>query len=274
MYTSPRKERSWTPLSVAAVYVHNLIRLDNSLTNCTSYLFNPLTIVSCLGRPTTAFTISLVLLSIKHATQAKTATSAFALAMASYISLHPLFLLPPIGLLCYDQACQQASSGQVKSEKPVPGKVAVDQRNFPKTIPFTANLLASFVAATAFLLVLSRLLLPSWQFIPSVYLTPLQLPDLTPNPGLWWYFFVEMFDAFRSFFLGVFWLHMLAYSAPLCLRLRKQPLAATVLMMGVIAIFEPYANIGAAATWLSCLCLLGHVFERMFASPRPTRQRY
>jgi phosphatidylinositol glycan class U len=71
-----------------------------------------------------------------------------------------------------------------------------------------------------------------------------------------------MFDAFRSFFLGVFWLHMLAYSWPLCLRLRKQPLAATVLMMGIIAIFEPYANVGAAATWLSCLCLLGHVFER------------
>jgi phosphatidylinositol glycan class U len=153
----------------------------------------------------------------------------------------------------------------VKSEKPASGKVAVDQRNLPKAITFTANLLAGFIAATAFLLLLSRLLLPSWQFIPSVYLTPLQLPDLTPNPGLWWYFFVEMFDAFRSFFLGVFWLHMLAYSAPLCLRLRKQPLAATVLMMGIIAIFEPYANIGAAATWLSCLCLLGHVFERKFS---------
>jgi GPI-anchor transamidase subunit U len=31
-----------------------------------------------------------------------------------------------------------------------------------------------------------------------------QLPDLTPNPGLWWYFFMEMFDHFRPFFLMVF----------------------------------------------------------------------
>jgi len=31
-----------------------------------------------------------------------------------------------------------------------------------------------------------------------------QLPDLTPNPGLWWYFFTEMFDHFRPFFLMVF----------------------------------------------------------------------
>ncbi len=34
--------------------------------------------------------------------------------------------------------------------------------------------------------------------------TSLTLPDLTPNPGLWWYFFTEMFDHFRPFFLMVF----------------------------------------------------------------------
>jgi len=96
----------------------------------------------------------------------------------------------------------------------------------------------------------------------SVYLTPLTLPDLTPNAGLWWYFFIEMFDAFRSFFLGVFWLHMLSYSIPFSLRLHKQPLAAVVLMQGVCAIFQPYANAGDAGAWLSCLCLLSHTFER------------
>lgn len=87
------------------------------------------------------------------------------------------------------------------------------------------------------------------------------MPDLTPNPGVWWYFFIEMFDAFREFFLGVFWLHMLAYSVPFCIRFSKQPLAAVVLMMGIIAIFQPYANVGDVGAWLSCLCLLGHVFE-------------
>jgi hypothetical protein len=28
--------------------------------------------------------------------------------------------------------------------------------------------------------------------------------DLTPNVGVWWYFFTEMFDHFRNFFVGVF----------------------------------------------------------------------
>lgn len=32
----------------------------------------------------------------------------------------------------------------------------------------------------------------------------LTVSDLTPNVGLNWYFFTEMFDHFRSFFVGTF----------------------------------------------------------------------
>jgi GPI-anchor transamidase subunit U len=65
----------------------------------------------------------------------------------------------------------------------------------------------------------------------------LLLPDLTPNPGLWWYFMTEMFDYFRPFFLTVFsvsepfpeicplasdlciaQLHLVTYVAPLCIK--------------------------------------------------------
>jgi hypothetical protein len=40
--------------------------------------------------------------------------------------------------------------------------------------------------------------------LPDMRLPRFLLPDLTPNPGLWWYFFTEMFDHFRPFFLMVF----------------------------------------------------------------------
>lgn len=180
-----------------------------------------------------------------------------------------MLLLPPIGLLCYDRLCHQHAGETVRADVvdgaiPPTAKVAVDQRSRPLPIPFAALLTATFAASLVFLLGLSRILLPSWQFIPSVYMTPLTMPDLTPNPGVWWYFFIEMFDAFREFFLGVFWLHMLAYSIPFCLRFSKQPLAAVVLMMGIIATFQPYANVGDVGAWLSCLALLGHVFECEF----------
>ncbi|EME89740.1 uncharacterized protein MYCFIDRAFT_32437 [Pseudocercospora fijiensis CIRAD86] len=227
LYTSPRHTRAWRPASVAAVY-----------------LFNPYTILACLGRPTTAFASFFTLLSIKHACQAKITTAAFALAIASYTSLSPILLLPPVGLFCYDQFC-----------------ITHNPELLPSKLPFAAVFITTFAVSTAFLLILSRTLLPSWSFLESVYKTPLTLPDLTPNPGLWWYFFIEMFDAFREFFLGVFWLHMLSYSIPFCLRFRKQPLAAIILMMGITSVFQPYANAGDVGAWLSSLCLLGHVFD-------------
>lgn len=134
----------------------------------------------------------------------------------------------------------------------------------PSLSAFSAKFMAFFASFTALLLGLSFFLLQDWTFLSSVYGTRLLLPDLTPNIGLWWYFFIEMFDSFRNFFLGVFWLHMSSYSPALALRLRKQPLAAIVIMCGIFVIFQPYANVGDAGAYLSMLGLYGHVFEREF----------
>jgi phosphatidylinositol glycan class U len=239
VYTSPRRNEGWNPISVAAVY-----------------LLNPFTLLTCLARPTTVFTTLFVLLSILHAVEGKPTTTAFALALASYTSLHPLLLLPPIGLLCYDQLHKTNNDTKHSSAT----------SNLRPTT-FTLSLLLPFIATAVLLLLLSRLLLPSFAFVSSLYLTPLSLPDLTPNPGLWWYFFTEMFDAFRSFFLGVFWLHMLSYSVPFTLRLRTQPLAAVIAMQGVLAIFQPYANVGEVGAWLATTCLMSHVFSGTMSLP-------
>lgn len=46
------------------------------------------------------------------------------------------------------------------------------------------------------------------------------MPDLTPNIGLWWYFFIEIFDHFRDFFLLAFNVHAASYSLPLTIKYR------------------------------------------------------
>lgn len=51
-------------------------------------------------------------------------------------------------------------------------------------------------------------------------LSSFTVQDLTPNIGLYWYFFIEMFDHFRNFFILVFQAHLLCYSIPICLKLR------------------------------------------------------
>lgn len=66
----------------------------------------------------------------------------------------------------------------------------------------------------------------SWEFLASTYGVQLTLSDLSPNVGLWWYFFVEMFDSFRDFFLGVFWLHVTSYVAAMTIRLRYTEMLA------------------------------------------------
>ena len=84
----------------------------------------------------------------------------------------------------------------------------------------------------------------------ATYGTMLLLPDLTPNVGLWWYFFIEMFDSFREFFLGVFWLHMISYVPGFTLRFRTQPLFVVVALTGIVAIFQPYPSVADSALFL------------------------
>jgi phosphatidylinositol glycan class U len=48
----------------------------------------------------------------------------------------------------------------------------------------------------------------------------LTVSDLTPNLGLCWYFFIEMFDQFRPFFLVVFQIHVFIFAVPVSIKLR------------------------------------------------------
>ncbi|KLU82640.1 hypothetical protein MAPG_01711 [Magnaporthiopsis poae ATCC 64411] len=103
----------------------------------------------------------------------------------------------------------------------------------------------------------------SWEFLPSTYGVQLTLADLAPNVGLWWYFFIEMFDSFRSFFLAVFWLHLAAYVGGVTIRIRSQPLAAMVILLGLLAVFKPYPSVADTSLFLGLLPLFRHIFPLM-----------
>ena len=167
-----------------------------------------------------------------------------ALALASYLSLYPVLLLPPLVLLCYDRKARE-------SKAPLNGAFS------------TAQYLAVFFASIGWFLYLSNILIggPS-EYLASTYGVQLLLPDLTPNVGLWWYFFIEMFDSFREFFLGVFWLHLGGYVGALCIRLRTQPLFVITTLLGIFAIFKPYPSISDTSLYFAMLPLYRHVFPR------------
>ncbi|KAH6651204.1 GPI transamidase subunit PIG-U [Chaetomium tenue] len=226
LFTSPRREKRWSGFVIAALF-----------------LFNPFTVATCLGRSTSVFTTCAILHAVAKAVSGAPFGAMVAISFASYLSLYPLLLLPPLVLLCYDrQRSERATKSAVK---------------------FAAICVSTVAGVLATLFQMSYLITGSWEFMPSTYGVQLTLSDLTPNVGLWWYFFIEMFDSFRSFFLAVFWLHLSSYVGGLTVRIRRQPLVALTLILGIFAIFKPYPSISDAALFQAMVPLYRHVVPLM-----------
>ncbi|OQE39215.1 hypothetical protein PENCOP_c007G01227 [Penicillium coprophilum] len=227
LHSAVRKDVRWDGVSVAAWF-----------------LFNPFTIATCLARSTSVFTASGILFAVSNAVSGNSINAMLALGFASYLSLYPALLFVPLVLLCYDQ----------RSGRPNP----------PNLGPFVVQHAVLLLASVAGLIGLSCLITGNfWEFISATYGFHLLVPDLTPNVGLWWYFFIEMFDSFREFFLGVFWLHLASYVGGLTARFRSQPLFVITSLLGVFAIFKPYPSISDASLFFAFLPLYRHLFPLM-----------
>jgi GPI-anchor transamidase subunit U len=227
LFTSPRRES----------------RLDGADLSI-AYLLNPFTIGACFGRSTSAFTNTAIIHAVFSSIDSNAFRAMFALALASYLSMYPILLFPPLALLCWDQAVK-------KTDKNTSSAGVI------------VNLLASLFACINGLLWLSFMVMGgSWEFLSATYGFQLSVPDLTPNVGLWWYFFIEIFDSFREFFLGTFWLHLAAYVGGLTLRVRRQPLFVITTLLGLFAIFKPYPSISDVSLYLAFVPLYKHVFPR------------
>ncbi|KAI8624094.1 GPI transamidase component-like protein [Xylariaceae sp. FL1651] len=226
LFTSARKDRKWSGYVVAAIF-----------------LFNPFTIATCLGRPTNVFTTCAILHAIAKAITGNPFAAILALSFATYLSMYPILLLPPLVLLAYDR---QHPSNRISS-----------------LLQFAGIMVSAVTVSLSALFAISYFLTGSWEFFPSTYGIQLTLTDLTPNVGLWWYFFIEMFDSFRSFFLGVFWLHLSSYVGGLSIRVRSQPLAVLTILLGICSIFKPYPSIADISLFLAMVPLFRHVFPLM-----------
>ncbi|KAK2809187.1 hypothetical protein FQN50_004023 [Emmonsiellopsis sp. PD_5] len=228
LFTSPRKNIRWGGVSIAA-----------------GYLFNPFVIATCLGRSPNAFTNSAILYAVSNAVTGNTFNSLLALGFASYLSLYPALLFPPLILLCYDRNVTRG-------------------RSSGSAVVYALQYFLLFVASVAVLLCISYIITGnSWEFISATYGVQLLVPDLTPNAGLWWYFLIEIFDPFREFFLGVFWLHLAGYVGALTVRMRTQPLFVITSLLGIFAIFKPYPSISDVSIYFALLPLYRHVFPLM-----------
>ncbi|XP_015749036.1 PREDICTED: phosphatidylinositol glycan anchor biosynthesis class U protein-like [Acropora digitifera] len=165
------------------------------------YLLNPYSIGSCVAQSTVVFTNFAVSMTLLSAMKGSILLGMLGVSFGAYHSLYPITLLPPVILILFKVRCIECELNR-------------------KAVVFILCNIGSFFMWILFLFVLSYQVFHSWDFLTATHGFILQVSDLTPNMGLFWYFFTEMFEHFRMFFLWVFQLNAFFYCIPMTIKLR------------------------------------------------------
>lgn len=129
------------------------------------------------------------------------------------------------------------------------------------------SILCEYCSVSFWLLTLIFLSIYLYFFRPHVYLQlryayRLNVPDLKPNIGLFWYFFTEMFEHFRPLFLCSFQINAtLLYLTALSIRLRNEPILLAGTLTALNAIFKSYPSIGDVGFYIALLPMWKHLFQ-------------
>jgi len=208
-----------------------------------SYLFNPYIVANCAAHTTTVWSNLLLASALLGMMSCRRLFACLALALATYQSLYPGMLLLPLCLQLASQECGSLSWSKAKG-------------SYLYTI-------GVFGAIFTGLLLISVEISGSWDFLNSTFGFILSVPELTPNMGLFWYFFTEMFEHFRLFFVCTFQLNTVVYCLPLCIRFSDRPLLLSVIMVALIAVFKSYPSLGDVGFYLALLPLFAHLLPFM-----------
>lgn len=213
-----------------------------------AYLFNPYIILNCVGKTTTVFSnfclASVFLLMITG----RRVPCCLFLAFVTLQSMYPVVLIVPVAL--YIARCDLAGPLHQRRDTA-----------FKRSIFFTV---VTFVLLLTGLLLLSHRLCGNWQFLGSTFGFILNVPDLRPNVGLFWYFFTEMFEHFRGLFICAFQINAVAlYVAPLTLRFHEEPMLLAVSLTALTAVFKSYPCLGDVGFYLGLLPMWRHLFSFM-----------
>lgn len=212
------------------------------------YIFSPLTILSCTGNSTTIFTNFLIaVINFILPMKPFRALTCVLCALLACNNIYYSTLIIPI-FLCLEYC---------SFKKNLADKVGQNNSTYYESQDFWSAVLSSFIISSATLVTLivtSYFLMGnSWTFIRASYLFLLKIQDLTPNIGMFWYFFTEMFEHFLPFFTWVVQINSFIHVVPLSICLRDNPFFALYIMMLTTTIFQPYpslSNIGIITSLL------------------------
>ncbi|XP_016979671.1 phosphatidylinositol glycan anchor biosynthesis class U protein [Drosophila rhopaloa] len=192
-----------------------------------AYLFNPLTVMSCIGMTSTVISNLFLAFFLYCLVKGLLLPCLLVLAFETVRSFYPIVLIAPL-LLVFSRSSIR--------------------RGVVISLLFIVSCL--IVAAANFFV------LNSWNFLDGTLGFIFYFRDLQPNIGLFWYFFTEMFEHFRTMFLITFQLNAtVLYLVPLSIKLRKEPLLLATVLVALMAVFRAYPSLGDVGFYLALLPL-------------------
>ncbi|KAG9103357.1 hypothetical protein FRC06_011304 [Ceratobasidium sp. 370] len=240
------------------------------------YLLNPYTLLTTLARSTTTLDTALTAFTLLLACRKQAAPALLALAALAHISLPSMLVVAPLIMVLGSARApvsalanpevgaengkerEVGSSSKEKGEKGVEGAW------------WRAGIMAlEWAVYVGLFAVAGNLVTGGWGWIWRSWGAVITLSDATPNCGLWWYFFTEMFDHYRPFFLFAFSAHPLIYVAPICMKFKHDPFYAAYLLLGVSATLKSYPTLADAGLFISLTPLFPETFAYL-RHPLPT----
>ncbi|KAF9616903.1 hypothetical protein IFM89_032865 [Coptis chinensis] len=220
------------------------------------YLWNPLTIVSCVGLSTSPVENLMVVLTLYGACSGLAPLAAFGWVTASHLSLYPsVLLIPVILLLGYGPDAPSRKLFLQKGSRTNGNKPPLAGRSFSWR-PVIYFLLWAAIWAV-YVLFLCSISLKQYGGLSEMFKRThgfiLTVEDLSPNIGVLWYFFAEVFEFFREFFLIVFHVNILFMILPLAIRLNHRPCFLAFVYIAISSMLKSYPSVGDPALYLALL---------------------
>nr|CDS20406.1 cdc91 cell division cycle 91 1 [Echinococcus granulosus] len=123
-----------------------------------------------------------------------------------------------------------------------------------------------FSSLIAFTLTLAGLLFStyyfenSWSFLRYCYISNIYARNTTPNLGLFWYMYVEMFAHFNVFFVWTMQLIIFGLCFGLLFRFYEDPLFLALLLTMTTGVLRPYNSVADLGCSLALLMHWRHIF--------------
>ncbi|QRV79228.1 phosphatidylinositol glycan anchor biosynthesis class U protein [Ceratobasidium sp. AG-Ba] len=219
------------------------------------YLLNPYTLLTTLARSTATIDTALTALALLLACRKQTGPALLALAVLVHVSLPSVLVVAPLIMVLGSTRAPISSlaNPDVKGED---GKLGVGK-------------VLEWGVYVGLLGYAGNLVVGGWGWFWRSWGAIVTLSDATPNCGLWWYFFTEMFDHYRPFFLFAFSAHPLIYIAPMCMKFKHDPFYAAYLLLGVSTTLKSYPTLADAGLFISLTPLFPETFAHL-RHPLPT----